>query len=310
MRPILPPGGRGRKLLAKAARPLPGPLRRRLTGAVARFDNRREERRFARAVAANELESGPDQGIPVPPPALRVQVTGFHAERNAWLAASATDAELIRRILARNGRPIEEMGAVLDFGCGCGRVARHWAGLDGTAIHGADVSRPAVRWCRRNLKFMETVRSEPMPPLPYGDEDFDLVYALSVLTHLPDDAGRAWLAELLRILKPGGLLLLTLHGERFLHELDEAGRARFAAGELVIAEEADELAGTNRFAVFHPPAYVRDELLPSLDVDLLETVDTDPTGSGLTPMPIQDSYLLRKRPRAAAGRRLPSTQRT
>ena len=109
-------------------------MRRRLTGAVARFDNRREERRFAREVAANELESGPDQGIPVPPPALRVRVTGFHAERNAWLAASATDAELIRRILARNGRPIEKNGRACSIsGGGCGRVARHWAGL---AWHG------------------------------------------------------------------------------------------------------------------------------------------------------------------------------
>jgi SAM-dependent methyltransferase len=260
-----------------------------------RFDNRRDERALARAVAAREHDSGAVDGIPVPPPLLRVQVTGVRAERDAWLAAGATDAELIGELVSRHGIPIEQMGAVLDFGCGCGRVARYWAQLPGPEIHGADVSRNGIRWCRRNLSFMQAIRSDPLPPLPYPNASFDLVYSLSVLTHMTHEAGAAWLVELVRLLKPGGLLLFTVHGERFLTLLGDAEAERFRAGEPVIAREPPELEGTNRFAAFHPAAYVTGELLPRLDADLIETVYEDPTGNGLTPMPVQDNYLVRKR---------------
>jgi SAM-dependent methyltransferase len=295
MRPILPPGGRGRKLLGRVGRPLPAAVRRRIADALARWDYSREEHRIADRIEAGKTESESAEGIPVPPPLLRVRVTGAHAERDVWLAEGATDAELIGAMLRRNGSPLEQMDAMLDFGCGCGRVARHWAGLDGPAIHGADVSRRAVRWCQRNLGFMRTVRCGPVPPLEYGDATFDFVYALSVLTHLPEESGRAWLHELVRILKPGGLLLFTVHGERFIHTLGAADQERFHRGEFVAAERPAVLVGTNSYASFHPPRYVREQLLPAVDVELVEAVYEDPRGGGLTPVPVQDNYLLRRR---------------
>jgi SAM-dependent methyltransferase len=295
MRPILPPGGRGRRLLGRIGRPLPETVRQRIADATARWDHSREEHRTAQRVEAGEARSGTADGIPVPPPLLRVRVTGAHAERDLWLAEGATDAELIRTMLRRNGSPIEEMGAVLDFGCGCGRVARHFAGLDGPAIHGADVSRAAVRWCRRNLRFMQTIRCDPEPPLRYGEATFDFVYALSVLTHLTEESGERWLRELVRVLRPGGLLLFTVHGERFIQELDAEDVKRFHRGQFLATDRPVALAGTNAFASFHPPEYVRGHLLPAVGVELAEAVYEDATGGGLTPMPMQDNYLVRKR---------------
>lgn len=294
MRPILPPGGRGRKALAQLGRLLPSSARSWVSDSIARWDYRREELQITREIEQSETDSGPADGIPVPPPLLRVRVTGAHAERAPWLTEGATDAGLIRDMLRRNGSPIDGMDAILDFGCGCGRVARHWARLEGPEIHGADVSRRGVRWCRRNLRFMRTVRSGPEPPLPYPDRRFDLVYALSVLTHLTEESGRRWLVELLRILNPGGLLLFTVHGERFAHQLTAGDRERFTAGEFVVVERPEALAGTNAYAAFHPPRYVQQRLLPPLGVDLVEEVHLDPIGDGLTPMPVQDNYLVRK----------------
>jgi SAM-dependent methyltransferase len=292
---MLPPGGRGRELLGRAAGPLPRTVQRRLRTALLRLDHRREERRTAREVAARETDPRAVAGLPVPPPLLRVRVTGSHSERNAWLASSVTDARLIRELLGRNGAELERMEAILDFGCGCGRIARHWVDLDGPAIHGADVSRAATRWCRRNLPFMRTTLIRREPPLPYGDARFDFAYAISVFTHLPEETGRRWFTDLVRVLKPGGLLLFTVHGERFLGELDEEGASRFRRGRSVVVDRPPVLAGTNQFAAFHPPEYVKRELLPALDVELVEAVYEDPTGAGKTPMPLQDNYLVRRR---------------
>ena len=297
MREILPPGGRGRQALNRIGRPLPGAIRSFISDAVARWDYSRKERRIASAVEAWEdeweEETGPADGIPVPPARIRIEVS---AMRGRWLKGGSTDAKLLREMLRRHGSPIEAMDAILDFGCGCGRVARHWAKLDGPEIHGADISRPSVRWCRRNLRFMHAYRSGLEPPLRFASGTFDFIYALSVLTHLPEHTGRRWLAELVRILKPGGLLLFTVHGERFLDQLNPQQRSRFRSGEFLVVPRPETLAGTNAYASFHPSEYVMNNLLPPLGVDLVEYVDLDPIGDRNTPMTLQDNYLIRKRP--------------
>jgi SAM-dependent methyltransferase len=280
-------------MLRRVGRPLPSGVRERIGDLLARWDHRRAEHRMARSI---EAEEGVDtvEEVPVPPPLLRVQVTGGWAERSIWLNEGAKDATLIMEMLKRNGSLIEEMSAILDFGCGCGRVARHWVDLQGPEIHGTDVSRGAVRWCRRNLGFMRTVRCRAEPPLEYDDGVFDFVYSLSVFTHLSEQTGRHWLAELVRVLRPGGLLLFTVHGERSAGELDSVRLERFRRGELVFAERSSALAGTNAYASFHPPEYVRHEFLPSVGVELVEAVFEDPVGGGVTPMRMQDNYLVRK----------------
>jgi SAM-dependent methyltransferase len=207
------------------------------------------------------------------------------------------DAFLIDDLLRRHGVEPDRMEAVLDFGCGCGRVLRHWAGRPGPEFHGVDVSRAGVRWCARNLPFAQVKRIAPEPPLPYPNARFDFIYALSVLTHLPEEGSRRWLSELARVLNPGGLLLFTVHGGAYLEALDESESERFRGGEPVF-QGPPKLVGTGQFAAFHPDAYLRD-LLPTLGLDLLEAVPHDPTDARLVPMPPQDNYLVRRRGRSS-----------
>ena len=112
MRPIVAPGTRLRKVIDRMSQPLPDSFR----NLMLRLDYRREERRTAPIIEGLETEPGLVDGIPVPPLLLRVRVTGGIAEPGKWLATGTSDAELIRAMLDRNGSPLEEMGALLDFG--------------------------------------------------------------------------------------------------------------------------------------------------------------------------------------------------
>ena len=207
------------------------------------------------------------RGLPVPPPRLRFEVAGTTGLE--WVLDSGRQqAGIIRSAAERNGAPLESAGSLLDFGCGCGRVLRHWAGLEGPAIHGSDYNERLVGWCGANLPFVTASVNELTPPLRYEDEQFDLVYAISVFTHLPHDLERAWIDDLGRIAAPGGLLLLTTHGDSYADRLDAGERAIYDSGEPVVRWPA--VAGSNLCTTFHPESYVRARLAPGLE--LLEHV--------------------------------------
>src|SRR6185503_21358796 len=57
---------------------------------------------------------------------------------------------------------------------------------------------------------------DPRGALPHSRGFFDVVYAYSVFTHLPEDVQTHWLAEISRVLKPGGVLVATVEPRRFL----------------------------------------------------------------------------------------------
>jgi SAM-dependent methyltransferase len=229
-------------------------------------------------------EPAPADGLPVPPPHLIVRVAG--TPDLAWfLESGRLAAASIREALARAGSPVEAMSSILDFGCGCGRVVRTWAALD-AKVSGSDLSGDAIEWCRDNLPFARFETNGLSPPLAFEDASFDLAYALSVFTHLPEAIQHDWMEELRRVVRPGGFVLLTTHGDRYLERLDEDERRRYRGGELIV--RWGEVAGTNLCTVFHPPSWVRERLLPHG----FEEVEFVPEGA--TGNPYQDLFLLRR----------------
>lgn len=246
------------------------------------------ERYRAARTRSRDRQRVAQDGLPLPPPLLMVKVA-CDARSGRFLSLGKVGADVIREALRRHGVELEQLGALLDFGCGCGRTARHWQDLEGPEIHGCDYNPTLVQWCQRNLPFMEARVNRLGPPLPYGDAAFDFVYALSVFTHLPEPLQHSWMAEMRRIIPLGGHLLFTTMGDKFrpaLDQLDRRGlRDAYDAGELVVADE--EMGGSNRCVAYHPQRWVIEQMLDGFE--LLEFV---PQGSPTTGG--QDSYLVRR----------------
>jgi SAM-dependent methyltransferase len=222
-------------------------------------------------------------GLPVPPARLRALVAG--ADRQKFLAFGGSMFQLIVDTLRNNGAPVHTLGAVLDFGCGCGRVLRYWHGVSGPRIYGTDYNPRLVEWGQRNLPFARVSANTRSPPLPYESETFDCVYAVSVFTHLSEALQTAWMAELLRVTRPGGVLILTTHGERRLEPLTERQRREFAAGRMVVIN--GEASGMNLCNAYHPEVFVRSRLATGCAV-------AEFIPGGTREAITQDLYLMRK----------------
>jgi len=103
---------------------------------------------------------------------------------------------------------------MLDWGCGCGRVTAHFLQMpEGPQVFGCDIDREAIQWCTQNLSKGTFAPLNPWPPAPYDNKSFDLIVSYSVFTHLHREAQEAWLAEMRRLLVPGGLFLTSTHGD-------------------------------------------------------------------------------------------------
>jgi SAM-dependent methyltransferase len=100
--------------------------------------------------------------------------------------------------------PLEPEARLLDAGCGSGRTLDELARYG--RVSGVDLSPDAVETARR--RGHDDVRVARVEELPFADATFDVVTCLDVVEHTPDD--RAALAELRRVTRPGGLLLVTV----------------------------------------------------------------------------------------------------
>ncbi len=126
--------------------------------------------------------------------------------------------------LRQSGYDFAPGHAGLDFGCSSGRVVRVLAAAGPEiAWYGCDPIPDAIEWAQANLPGVSFARSPERPPLPYEDHRFDFVFAISIWSHFAEGAALAWLAEMRRIIKPGGRLLITTHGEQTMAHTHREG---------------------------------------------------------------------------------------
>ncbi len=179
---------------------------------------------------------------PLPPALLRVRSSG-DGDPNQYLTGGRAVAAEAAALFAQAEAPLDRAAAVLDLGCGCGRVLR-WLKTPGV-VTGMDIDPEAIAWCARNLAGA-FVLNRLGAPLPSPDKAFDIVYAGSVLPHLRRDTAQLWLGEIGRVLRPGGAAMISFHDERHPQAapvLDTLARDGFAV-------RFDSLEGSNMLSAF------------------------------------------------------------
>lgn len=135
---------------------------------------------------------------------------------NFW-ASGLRDYCEIAEWMEANQQPLD---SYLDFGCASGRVARAFQAHHGTKTYACDINRRHVDWIAANLsRDIVVFQNHSIPTIPLPDACLDLVTAFSVFTHI-EAFDTTWLCELRRILKPGGIAWLTIHGDRTWQELN------------------------------------------------------------------------------------------
>jgi hypothetical protein len=134
------------------------------------------------------------------------------------------------------------------------------------------------------LDFAEFETNDLASSLECAVGQFDFAYAVSVFTHLTEELQHAWMKELGKMLMPGGCLLITVHGESRLYQLEPEEQRRFRSSQLVVKQKTT--AGTNVCCVYHPERYVHENLGKAFEV-----VDFVPVGARDAS---QDVHLLRR----------------
>ncbi|MAG33505.1 MAG: hypothetical protein CL908_21725 [Deltaproteobacteria bacterium] len=140
---------------------------------------------------------------------------------NAELASFQVEGSsaFVKLELALNkicGKGFEDFPRVLDWGCGCGRLTRYFRDLTRCSVVGIDIDENNVQWCAETFDFATFETCEVDPPTSFPGGSFDLVFGISVMTHLNEKDRAAWLSELDRICDDGAIILLSTQGNAAL----------------------------------------------------------------------------------------------
>ena len=176
---------------------------------------------------------------------------------------------------------------ILDWGCGPGRIIRHLPKIIGNncEFYGTDYNENSIKWCAENLPGIKFNKNDLKAKLPYPDNFFDVIYGISIFTHLSEQMHYDWCKELHRILNKNGILFLTTQGNIFNVKFTDIEKSRFETGKLIVRGQVKE--GHRTYSAFQPKEF----MIKLFDnVEILEHVEKEPESNWLP----QDIWIVRK----------------
>jgi SAM-dependent methyltransferase len=150
------------------------------------------------------------------PPAHVMRGTSSRTIRH-YFESGLNTASPIYTATMEHGLSLYQPATVLDFGCGAGRQLLHFArNFKAIELHACDISYESIDYIQRAFPQVQAYTNNFDPPLKYDADTFDMIYSVSIFSHLEPRHKNDWLAELYRVTKPGGLVLPTILGRQAL----------------------------------------------------------------------------------------------
>lgn len=207
---------------------------------------------YARHFSANRSFQHMHPDLALPPPYMLFE--SFQLDYQKYYDSGRASAAWLRELLSPFLGTWHDLD-ILDWGCGPARVLRHLPEVIGPdcRYYGADYNPETIAWCSRNLPGIRFDLNPLTPPGPYPEAQFDLIYGISVFTHLSEERHWQWLEELYRIARPGAVLLMTTQGSAFLPKMTTEEIKHFQAGRLIVRGKARE--GHRVYSAFHPESW-------------------------------------------------------
>jgi SAM-dependent methyltransferase len=238
----------------------------------------------ARNLLKNRDYKRKNPGISFPPDYLLYE--SFAIDYGAYYEGGKTTADDLFDLITKY-RPPSDLN-ILDWGCGPGRIIRHMPELfdPGCRFFGTDYNSKSITWCSENLPNITFALNDLSPPFNYKNHFFDVIYGISIITHLSREKQFDWIQELHRVLKKEGIMLLTSAGNGFMSILTQEEKVHFQNGDLVIRSRVKE--GHRTYTAFHPLRFMQDLFS---EFEILEHIEKEPSGNNLP----QDIWIVQKK---------------
>lgn len=231
----------------------------------------------------NQKFTSKNPKVSLPPDYLIYE--SFHLNYHEYYYSGKENAKTIYSQISNHIDLVDKK--VLDWGCGPARIIRHLPKISNnkTSFYGTDYNKESIDWCKNNISNIKFNNNKLEAKLPYKNHYFDAIYGISIFTHLSEEMHFDWFNELKRVLKPNGILLISMQGENFKSKLTPSENQKFDKGELIVRGNVKE--GHRVYSAFHP-----DKFLKKLfkDVEILEKITQPTENKSYTP---QDIWILK-----------------
>ncbi len=208
------------------------------------------------AGAADRISRGAERLRPDPPqqvPPRRIRASVGQPSASRYREEGALVARELQELLESIGQPIDSFQSICDLASGPGKVLGFVSWDPASSVSAVDVNVDAIDWLRSEMPWVDARAEKPWPPTTIPADTFDLIYSISLFTHLSERAQDAWVSEVSRLLKSDGLGLITVHGTAAFEGFRDGRRPGISEGDVAALQRCGSLE--DEAFVFLPEAH-------------------------------------------------------